>query len=116
MKTDEGGRSLFIIYYLTGTHKGQVHEWHSDKPPWQMLAGKKETFQVAAHVIANLYNIEVETANSPIMNQYVGSFHTHGWRRETNNLVCVALPCLVTLPGYLAWLPCPVTLYLAWLC
>ena len=110
----EGGHySLF--YYLTGTHKGQVHEWHSDKPPWQMLVGKKETFQVAAHVIANLYNIEVETANSPIMNQYAGSFHTHGWRRETNNLVCVALPCLVTL--YLAWLPCLVMLpgYLAWL-
>ena len=63
-----------------------MHEWHSDKPPWQMLAGK---IQVAAHVIANLYNKRVKTANSPIMNQYVGSFLTRG-RRETNNLVCVA--------------------------
>ena len=55
-----------------------------------------------------LYNIEVETANLPIMNQYAGSFHTRGRRRETNNPVCVALPCLVTLPGYLE--PCVVTL------
>ena len=52
---------------------------------------KEGNFQVAAHVIANLYNKRVETANSPIMNQYAGSFHTRGRRRETNNLVCVAL-------------------------
>ena len=50
---------------------------------------KEGNFQVAAH--ANLYNKRVETANSPIMNQYAGSFHTRGRRRETNNLVCVAI-------------------------
>ena len=42
-------------------------------------------------MIANLYNKRVETANSPIMNQYAGIVFTCGWRRETNNLVCVAL-------------------------
>ena len=53
-----------------------------------MLAGKK----VAAHVIANLYNKRVETANLPIMNHDdAGSFHMRRRRRETNNLVCVAL-------------------------
>ena len=52
---------------------------------------KEENFQVAAHVIANSYNKRVETANSLIMNQYAGSFHMRGRRRETNNLVCVAL-------------------------
>ena len=37
------GREVIIHYSAgrAGTHKGQVHEWHSDKPPWQMLAGKK---------------------------------------------------------------------------
>jgi len=39
---------------------------------------KEGNFQVAAHLITNLYNKRVETANSPIMNQYAGSFHTWG--------------------------------------
>ena len=30
------------------------------------------------------YKKRVETANSPIMNQYAGSFHTRGQRRETS--------------------------------
>ena len=31
----------------------------------------------------------------PIMNQYAGSFFASGRRRETNNVVCVALQYLV---------------------
>jgi len=51
---------------------------------------KEENFQVAAHVVGNLYTKRVETTNSPIMNQYAGSFHNRGRQRETNYLVCVA--------------------------
>ena len=52
---------------------------------------KEGNCQVAAHVIPSSYNKRVETAHSPIMNQYAGSFHMRRQRRETNILVCVAL-------------------------
>ena len=38
---------------------------------------KDGNFQVAAHMIANLYNKRVETANSLIMNQYAPVVFTH---------------------------------------
>ena len=59
---------------------------------WQAtMTDASWNFQMAAHVIANLYNKRVKSSNSPLMNQYAGGFHTRGRRWETNNLVCVAL-------------------------
>ena len=58
---------------------------------------KEGNVQVAAHVIANLYNKRVETANSPIMNHYAGSFHTRvsilSRRLMPPHVICVGGAC-----------------------
>ena len=47
-----------------------------------------------------------------MMNWYADSFHAHGQRRETNNLVCVTLGSLVT--PFTWQLPFHILLQLLW--
>ena len=54
---------------------------------------KEGNFQVAAHVIANLYTKKVEIANSPIMNQYAGSFTTVGADEKLSSLCGLSVQC-----------------------